>query len=69
MVFGVPKDRMGSPQGFRGVWDKISVRGGTKLYSSISLISLWLSPVNRPPVPNGKKRGGRERPPKKVGGM
>ena len=48
---------------------KIPAQGVANLHSAICLILLWLSPVNRPPpVPNGRKRGGRERPPPKVGG-
>ena len=42
----------------------------TTHYFLISLIPLWLSPVNRPRrAEREKKAGTRARPPKKVGGM
>ena len=54
----------------RGGCDKIWSQGVTKPYSSISLIPLWLSPVNRPArAAREKKRGTRATPPKKRGGM
>ena len=51
-----------------GGCDIIRARGAAKLHSSICLIPLWLSPLNRPSrFGRGRKRG-RERPPPKAGG-
>ena len=70
VVFGVPQDRMvfaprsegGVGQNFGARWDKATFR-----YLSNSAV---FSPrESDPTVPNGKKRGGRERPPPKWGGM
>ena len=57
------------PQGYRGVWDKISAQGGTIPPSAISLIPLSLSPVNRTArAERGKKGRTRATPPPKLGG-
>ena len=57
-------------QGYRGGCDKIWSQGVTKLHSSICLIPLWLSPVNRPSrFGRGRKAGTRATPPQKRGGM
>ena len=57
-------------QGYRGGCDKIWSQGVTKPHSSICLIPLWLSPVNRPArFRRGEKGGNESDPPQKRGGM
>ena len=58
------------PQGYRGVWDKISAQGETIPPSAISLIPLSLSPVNRTArAERGKKGRTRATPPQSWGGQ
>ena len=53
----------------KGGCDKIRTRGVTKPYSSISLIPLWLSAVNRPPPCRSRKIGEDESDPTKKRGV
>ena len=53
-----------------GVYGMIRTTNAAKPRSSISLIPLWLSPLNRPPrFRRGRKAGTRATPPKSRGGM
>ena len=53
----------------RGGWNTIFGLGLPQPPSSICLIPLWLSPVNRPAMSHEKKKAGtRDPPPKKPGG-
>ena len=52
-----------------GGWNTIFGLGLPQPHSSICLIPLWLSPVNRPAMSHEKKKvGTRATPPKKTGG-
>ena len=70
MCFVGTEGRMVRGTRSEGGWSKICPSGVPTLPSAISLIPLWLSPMNRPPrAAREKKRGTRATPPQKRGGM
>ena len=69
MVFGVPKDRMFfAPRSEGGMGQNFGSRCGEADFLYLSHSTLVIPCESDPPVPNGRKRGGRERPPQKSGG-
>ena len=51
-----------------GVWQDSGSRCGKPTFRYLPYSSVVIPCESAPPVPNGRKRGGRERPPQKVGG-
>ena len=68
MVFNAAGGRWYHAAGLEGGYGTIRTRNAAKPLSSISLIPLWLSPLNRPArFGRGRKAGTRATPPKTGG--
>ena len=67
--FHAPKDRMVfAPRSEGGVGHDSGSRWGNATFRYLPYSAVVVLCESDPTVPNGRKRGGRERPPQKVGG-
>ena len=69
VLFHATNDRMVFATGLQGgVWQDSGSRCGIATFLYLTHSSVLIPCESAPPVPSGRKRGGRERPPKKSGG-